>query len=154
TEPGRVFTQAEIDVLSGLGQLASVAIQNARLYSEVEQELTERRRAEAEVRRHTILVALLHLVAAAANEASDPRAALQTAVDRICAFIGWPVGSAYRVDAEGQLRRSGARRVPDRAAFDGYRQDAASDEPVGASTLVSEVATTHRPDWGTVSDAP
>ncbi len=153
-EPGRVFAQPEIDVLSGLGQLASVAIQNARLYSAVEQELTERRRAEAEVRRHTILVALLHLVAAAANEASDARTALQTAVDRICAFIGWPVGGAYLVDADGTLRTSGARRVPDRGAFERYRQARDAAEAAAPSALAAEVATSHRPRWETVEDPP
>ncbi|MBV9356791.1 MAG: GAF domain-containing protein, partial [Chloroflexi bacterium] len=152
-EPGRVFTPAEIDVLGGLGQLASVAIQNARLYSAVEQELAERRRAEAEVRRHTILVALLHLVAAAANEASDARTALQTAVDRICAFIGWPVGAAFLVDADGTLRASGARRVPDRGAFERYRQ-AGDAEAAAPSALAAEVATSHRPGWEAVADAP
>jgi signal transduction histidine kinase len=48
---GRVFTQDEVDLLSRFGRLASLALDNARLYSEAQQELRERRRAEHELER-------------------------------------------------------------------------------------------------------
>ncbi|HYZ10405.1 MAG TPA: ATP-binding protein, partial [Actinomycetota bacterium] len=50
-EEGRVFTVEEIDLLSRFGRLASVALDNARLYSAAQQELRERRRAEKELER-------------------------------------------------------------------------------------------------------
>jgi PAS domain S-box-containing protein len=50
-EEGRVFTAEEIDLLSRFGRLASVALDNARLYSAAQQELRERRRAETELER-------------------------------------------------------------------------------------------------------
>ena len=50
-EEGRVFGPEEIDLLSRFGRLASVALDNARLYSAAQQELRERRRAEKELER-------------------------------------------------------------------------------------------------------
>ncbi|MGH2656694.1 MAG: PAS domain S-box protein [Actinomycetota bacterium] len=50
-EEGRVFGPDEIDLLSRFGRLASVALDNARLYSAAQQELRERRRAEKELER-------------------------------------------------------------------------------------------------------
>jgi PAS domain S-box-containing protein len=46
-----VFGSDEIDLLSRFGRLASVALDNARLYSAAQQELRERRRAEKELER-------------------------------------------------------------------------------------------------------
>ena len=50
-EEGKVFTAEEIDLMSRFGRLASVALDNARLYSSAQQELRERRRAEKELER-------------------------------------------------------------------------------------------------------
>jgi PAS domain S-box-containing protein len=50
-EEGKVFGPEEIDLLSRFGRLASVALDNARLYSAAQQELRERRRAEKELER-------------------------------------------------------------------------------------------------------
>ena len=50
-EEGLVFGPDEIDLLSRFGRLASVALDNARLYSAAQQELRERRRAEKELER-------------------------------------------------------------------------------------------------------
>jgi len=45
-DPDRQFGQAEIDLLHRFGQMASLALANARLYEETQRELAERRRAE------------------------------------------------------------------------------------------------------------
>lgn len=50
-EEGRVFGPDEIDLLTRVGRLASLALDNARLYSAAQQELQERRRAEKELER-------------------------------------------------------------------------------------------------------
>jgi signal transduction histidine kinase len=47
----RHFGPSEIEILNRFGQLASVALGNARLYTELEHELAERRRAEDALRR-------------------------------------------------------------------------------------------------------
>jgi PAS domain S-box-containing protein len=50
-EEGRTFSDEEVDLLSRFGRLASLALDNARLYSSAQQELRERRRAEKELER-------------------------------------------------------------------------------------------------------
>jgi PAS domain S-box-containing protein len=50
TEPGRTFDDDEVEQVSRFAELASVALDNARLYAATRQELAERRRAEEQVR--------------------------------------------------------------------------------------------------------
>lgn len=49
-ESGRLFNQEDAQALSGFAQLASIAIQNARLFTASQQELRERKQAEAALR--------------------------------------------------------------------------------------------------------
>ncbi len=49
-EPGRTFSSEDISVLGRFAELASIALDNARLYTEAHQELAERRRAEERLR--------------------------------------------------------------------------------------------------------
>ncbi|MGB8645802.1 MAG: GAF domain-containing protein [Anaerolineae bacterium] len=51
TLEGRKFDPAEIDILQRLAQLASIALDNARLYTAAQTELEERKRTEQELRR-------------------------------------------------------------------------------------------------------
>jgi len=44
---------------------------------------------------------LLQTIAAASNEAQTVESAMQTALDRVCAHTGWPVGHVYLASAEG-----------------------------------------------------
>ena len=46
----RTFDDADVDLLSRFAALAAIALQNARLHTAAQQELAERRRAEAQVR--------------------------------------------------------------------------------------------------------
>jgi len=49
-EPGRKFTPGQVKLLSGFAELATLALDNARLYTTVQTELSERRKAEAELK--------------------------------------------------------------------------------------------------------
>jgi PAS domain S-box-containing protein len=51
-QENRSFSPEDLDLLSRLGRLASVALENARLYSQLQQELAERSRAEKELERY------------------------------------------------------------------------------------------------------
>src|SRR5438445_1645764 len=59
---------------------------------------------ERRVVERTALLELLQDITIAANEATSSAAALQFAVDRICADMGWPVGHAYLAVAPGVAR--------------------------------------------------
>ncbi len=45
-EPGKKFTGTDVDLLNRFAQIASIALENARLYTQAQQELAERKRAE------------------------------------------------------------------------------------------------------------
>lgn len=51
-EEDRIFEAEDVDLLTRFGRLASLALDNARLYSSAQQELHERRRAEKELERY------------------------------------------------------------------------------------------------------
>jgi two-component system, cell cycle sensor histidine kinase and response regulator CckA len=50
SEPGRVFTDDEVDQVTRFAEVASIALDNARLYAAAQQELVERQRAERRFR--------------------------------------------------------------------------------------------------------
>ena len=58
-------------------------------------DITERKRAEEELRRTTQAAELLRKIAVAANQADTPAEAIQVSLDELCAYSGWPVGHAY-----------------------------------------------------------
>jgi PAS domain S-box-containing protein len=108
-ESGAPFTAEDLRLLERFAELASLALEialdNARLYLSAQQELAERQRAEAALRRESAFVKLLQQVAVAANEATSWRDAFQFALNHICDFTGWPVGHVYLLSGgtEGEL---------------------------------------------------
>ncbi|MBE7549597.1 MAG: PAS domain S-box protein [Anaerolineales bacterium] len=56
---------------------------------------------EQRVSERTALIQLLQEITAAANEADTVEWALQFTLDRICAYIGWPVGHVYLLPEAG-----------------------------------------------------
>jgi PAS domain S-box-containing protein len=68
--------------------------------SAIQRDITERRRAELALREKTAEVELLQSIAEAANEAATFESAMQFALDRICAHMGWPVGHVYLAEGE------------------------------------------------------
>lgn len=59
---------------------------------------------EQRVHERTMLLEVIQDVTRAANEATSSTEALQYAVDRLCAYVGWPVGHAYLAVAPGENR--------------------------------------------------
>jgi PAS domain S-box-containing protein len=50
SDPGRRFSEAEVEQASRFGELASIALQNARMYAEAKQEVEEHKRTEERLR--------------------------------------------------------------------------------------------------------
>jgi len=80
-EEGRRFGEDEVAVLSRFAQLASVALDNARLYAEAQQELTERKRAEAILDKRATELQTVAKVSTAASTILEARILLQNVVD-------------------------------------------------------------------------
>jgi PAS domain S-box-containing protein len=87
-------------------------------------DLTARKEAEAALHQQTALVKLLQVVAAAANSAPNREEALQTGVDQVCAYTGWPVGHAYVLadDGTGELVPASIWHFDRPERFEHFRQ--------------------------------
>ncbi|HSF33482.1 MAG TPA: GAF domain-containing protein, partial [Candidatus Tectomicrobia bacterium] len=108
------FGHDEESLLKNFAAQAVLALQNARLFAEIQQrtahlaelnvelqnEISERIRAEEALQQQAGLMKLLQSVAVAANEARSVDDAMQTVVDQVCAYTNWPVGHVYVVDED------------------------------------------------------
>jgi K+-sensing histidine kinase KdpD/DNA-binding response OmpR family regulator len=75
SEPG-AFDEADLDLLQPVAAQAGVAIENARLYRAVQDELAERREAERALRQRNVELTALHHIATRLGQAPDLRATL------------------------------------------------------------------------------
>src|SRR5207249_736324 len=83
-EEGRTFGPQEIELLTGFARLASIALQNARLYRSARGEIAERARIETELRRRE---AVLRAVAVAAERFLS-EGAWEGAIQEVLAALG------------------------------------------------------------------
>lgn len=79
---------------------------------------------EERVRDRTDLLQLLHEIATVTHEVETVEEALQFALDRICAYTGWPVGHSYWLHREkpDELVSSGLWHLDDPERFATFRQ--------------------------------
>ena len=123
-------------------------------------DLTERKRAEAalqqahatleqRVQERTALVELMQDITRAANEAPRSAEALQYAIDRICAYTGWPVGHAYLAVAAGADRWAPTALwhldAPER--FTAFQQASQTVEFAVGESLIGRVGACGEPEW-------
>jgi signal transduction histidine kinase len=105
------FQQEELDLMIRFAQLASIALVNARLHTSLQQELAERRRAEAElqkayqtlelrVRERTRELEILNAIAAAVNRSLNLKDVFKYAIDTTGEALGLEAGAAFRLDEE------------------------------------------------------
>jgi PAS domain S-box-containing protein len=94
TDPARRFTPADLHLLNLFAQQAAIAVHNARLYDQAQREITERARAEAELRQYQE-----HLEELVEERTAD----LRESEERYrTLFDGVPVG-LYRTKPAGQI---------------------------------------------------
>jgi PAS domain S-box-containing protein len=119
-------------------------------------DLGEPQRTHEALTRQLAINELLSAVAIAANRADTLEAGAQEAIDRVCAFLGWPVGHLYVLAEDGAaLVSSGVWHIDDPAHFQAFRQvTTAMQLPLGVG-LPGRVAMSGQPRWITdvTSDA-
>ncbi len=121
TDPERQFGPADLRLLTLFGQQAAIAIENAQLYEQAQQEIGERLRAEDELRQYQEQLE---------ERVAERTAELQASEERYRSlFDGVPIG-LYRTTPSGQLLDANLALVqlegyPDREAL--LATDAASN---------------------------
>jgi signal transduction histidine kinase len=109
------FNQEELDQMIRFAQLASIALDNARLHTSLQQELAERRRAEAELQKayqtlerrvseRTHELKTLNSIATAVNRTLNLRDVFQYAIDTTGDALGLEVGAAFRLEEATALK--------------------------------------------------
>jgi PAS domain S-box-containing protein len=116
-------------------------------YGVVARDLTDRLRSEHVLQQRAALVKLLQLAAVAANEAESVEDALQTTLDEVCAYTGWPVGHAYLPAASGELVSSGIWHLDDPERFRAFREQSERIRFAPGTGLPGEVAAAGQPVW-------
>ena len=104
---------------------------------------------EQRVQERTALLALIQDVTRAANEAPRSAVALQYALDRFCAYTGWPVGHVYLAVAPGADRWAPTALwhldAPER--FTAFQQATQALEFAAGEGLIGRVGARGQPEW-------
>ncbi|MEX2236210.1 MAG: EAL domain-containing protein [Dehalococcoidia bacterium] len=103
-ETGKVFSPAEIDLVERFSQLASVALQNARLFSAAQQEIAERRRAEDDARQRITDLQTLYELSNAVAHATDSQSIYDQALATLTALLGVKRAAIHAQDGDGTIR--------------------------------------------------
>lgn len=83
------------------------------LYRNFNQLLVQVEERTLRLRRKTQLLQLMESISRAANMAKNPSQALKLGMESVCAYTGWPLAHAWKVDPEGsqELTSSGLWRI-------------------------------------------
>lgn len=118
------------------------------LVTSVIRDITERVRAEDELRRQTQLVQLLQAAAVVANEASAVDEALQRALNQVCTFTGWPLGHVCVPEGiDDCLTPTGIWHIADAERFAPFIQQTEGLRFAVGKGLVGMVLASRRPIW-------
>jgi signal transduction histidine kinase/putative methionine-R-sulfoxide reductase with GAF domain len=105
------FRPAELALLIRFAQLASIALENARLHTSLQGELAERVRAEEalqaayqtlerRVQERTHALAALNAIASVVSRSLDLKVIMSDALDQVIEAIGTEAGAAYRLEED------------------------------------------------------
>lgn len=156
--------QDDLSARTGLdyeaGELGQLAQTFDSMAATLQQQEAERQRArealialntslEDRVMQRTALVQLLQDVAVAANEATTVEAALQLALDRVCAYSGWPVGHVYTPahPASNELIPTDIWHVDHPERLESFRQATRSARLASADGLPGRVFASGKSAW-------
>ena len=109
-------------------EIGQIARQYNRVLDDINAETARREAASEALRQRTASLELLQAITGAANEAATMEDAMQSALEQVCRFTGWPLGHALRVDGDGVAVTTGIWRdayplrfAASRAVSDGMR---------------------------------
>jgi HD-GYP domain-containing protein (c-di-GMP phosphodiesterase class II) len=115
-EKENVYDEHHLELLMTIAAQATIALENARLYSAVQQELDERMRAEVQVRRRVEQLTALHAVDVAISSSLDLHLTLDVLLNQVV--------SQLHVDAADVLLLNPHMQTLEYAAGRGFRTTA------------------------------
>ncbi len=110
-------------------------------------DITERKRVERALIQETAIVKLLQSVAVVANSSSKGKDALRVALDRICAYTGWPVGHVYLLNPSGEAISSRVWHLNSPSRFKAFREATEATTVSRGTGLIGRVLATGQPAW-------
>ncbi|MGA9351402.1 MAG: PAS domain S-box protein [Anaerolineae bacterium] len=108
----RRFTEADLELLTLFANHAAIAVENARLYEEAQQEITERRRAEETVRRHLERAEALREIDRAVTSTLDLPKVLDIILKELERVIPYHSAGIF-LFSDGTARLTAGRGFPD-----------------------------------------
>jgi ammonium transporter len=141
------FTQSvAVEPHTEVGQIAT---QYNRVLKRINEEHRRREAAVEALRQKTALLQLLQKVAAAANAAWTSEEALQTALDEVCAYGGWPVGHVYMVGEDGadELVPADIWHLDEPERFEDFRRLTEKTRVARGVGLPGRVLASGKPAW-------
>ena len=97
-EPDRSISAEEVALFERLAKLASLALQNARLYAAAQQELAERMKVQKALVRHNEELVALHDIALGILNRPGPESLLETLVSKAADLLDTPHAYLYLVE--------------------------------------------------------
>lgn len=129
-------------------EVGQIAEQYNRVLEEVNTEHARLKEATESLKKKTSSLLLLQKAAAAANEAKNIEDAIQSCLDDICAFTGWPVGHAFQVDdVTGELISFKIWHLDDPEKFKKFRKNTEQLRLPPEPGLSSGALETGEPTW-------
>lgn len=118
-------------------------------------DITERKRAEAELLKTTQAAELLRKIAVAANQSDNPDDAIQVCLDEVCAYMGWSVAHAYRFAADdtGDLISANLWHFDDPVRYEAFRRETERTRVSPGSGIAGRALAHGKPYWLEVEPA-
>ncbi|MEW5806829.1 MAG: PAS domain S-box protein [Acidobacteriota bacterium] len=111
-------------------------------------DITIRKKAEQALQQKSKGVQLLQEAAIAANMASSVEEAIQTVLDKVCAYSGWPIGHAYIIkETEGKLIPSSLWHFQHPQRFETFRRVTEETSFAPGVGLPGRVWSSGKPAW-------
>jgi len=107
------FTEDDVVRLQPLTNAAAIAMENARLYDQAQQELAERKKREKEIRRRNRELTLLNQIIAASTVFVEPKDILRITCQELAQTFEMPQVTALLVEQEGKQAIVAAEYVTD-----------------------------------------
>ncbi|MGE5141607.1 MAG: GAF domain-containing protein, partial [Rudaea sp.] len=99
-DSSREWQPDDVGLMQEVAEQLALALDNARLYRQVEEELDERRRAESVVRRQNVYLNALAETSVGLVQRLDPRALVEDILDRASQLVGTENGYVYLLDPQ------------------------------------------------------